>query len=425
MGFLLETEDAVDLGSLDIFKKHFGFIPKVFRAQMARADLVESEAKLMEALLFTTHSLTRVQKEFILLAVSAANLNTYFVGLHTQVLQILGIKPEESDQIAVDDRRTPLSAADHALLDFARKLALHPRKFSAADVELLRGHDFTEQQILEAVVVIGLAHFLNAVQMGLGITPEPRVVFPLKEVNPESDSQRPMLERPLQDESASDDPDMEFVARVKAGETDVFEELVRRHGRKIYRSLLAILGSAEEAEDAMQDAFLKAFEHLAEFQGRSRFSTWLVRIAINTGLQRLRGRKSFESLDEEDEEFKPRRIQAWQDDPEKSYSREELRRLIEKEVMKLPSKYRLALMLRDLEELSTEEAANALGLTVPGLKARVLRGRLMLRESLVPYFAKEGTRVNAWLAARILLPNWGISSTTTSRLRFANNLRPT
>ncbi len=397
MGFLLETEDAVDLGSLDIFKKHFGFIPKVFRAQMARADLVESEAKLMEALLFTTHSLTRVQKEFILLAVSAANLNTYFVGLHTQVLQILGIKLEESDQIAIDHRSAPLSAADQALLDFARKLALHPRTFSAADVELLRGHEFTEQQVLEAVVMIGLAHFLNAVQMGLGITPDfkPRVVFPLKEVNPEVDSQRPMLELPLQDETASDDPDMEFVARVKAGETDVFEELVRRHGRKIYRSLLAILGSAEEAEDAMQDAFLKAFEHLAEFQGRSRFSTWLVRIAINTGLQRLRGRKNFESLDEEDEEFKPRRIQAWQDDPEKSYSREELRRLIEKEIMRLPPKYRVALMLRDLEELSTEEAANALGLTIPGLKARVLRGRLMLRESLVPYFSKEGTRVNA------------------------------
>ena len=204
-----------------------------------------------------------------------------------------------------------------------------------------------------------------------------------------------MLERPLADESASDDPDTEFVTRVQAGDTDAFEHLVRRHGRRVYRSLVGILGSAEEAEDAMQDAFLKAYQHVAEFKGRSKFSTWLVRIAINTGLQRLRGRTNFESLDDEEKDFRPRRVQVWQDDPEQSYSREELRRLVEQEVMKLPPKYRVALMLRDLEELSTEEAANALGLTIPGMKARVLRGRLMLRESLVPYFSKESARVTA------------------------------
>ena len=397
MSFLLEIEDTTDTGSLDIFKKHIGFIPKVFRAQMARADLVASEAKLMESLLFTTHALKRIHKEVILLAVSATNQNTYFVGLQTQILQLLGKRSEESDRIALGQYGPSLSEADRALVDFARKLALYPQSFSSADVELLRHYEFTDQQILEAVVMIGLAHFLNAVQMGLGIEPDfkPRIVFPLKEVNPATDSQRPMLKLPLADESAIDDPDADIVGRVIAGDTDLFEELVRRHGRRIYRSLLAIVGSAAEAEDAMQDAFLKAFEHLAEFKGRSKFSTWLVRISINTGLQRLRGRKDFESLDEDDEEFRPRRIQAWQDDPEKSYSREELRHLIEREIMKLPLKYRVALMLRDLEELSTEEAANALGLTIPGLKARVVRGRLMLRESLVPYFSSEGTRVNA------------------------------
>jgi len=395
VSFLPEIEDPAN-GSLAVFKKHLGFIPGVFRAQMVRADVVESEAKLMESLLFTTRFLTRVQKELILLAVSAANHNTYFVGLQTQVLQLLGKKPEESDRIALDNHSASLSAPDLALLDFARKLTLQPRTFSAGDVELLRGHEFADEQIHEAVVLVGLAQFLNAVQMGLGVKPDfkPRIVFPLKEVNPATGSQRPMLEVPLA-ESTSPDPDAEFVARVNAGETDAFEELVRRHGRKIYRSLLAILGNAEEAEDAMQDAFLKAFAHLSEFKGRSKFSTWLVRIAINTGLQRLRGRKNFESLDEDDQEFRPRRIQAWQDDPEKSYSKEELRRLIEKEIMKLPPRYRVALMLRDLEELSTEESASALGLTIPALKARVVRGRLMLREALVPYFSKEGTGVTA------------------------------
>jgi RNA polymerase sigma-70 factor (ECF subfamily) len=178
--------------------------------------------------------------------------------------------------------------------------------------------------------------------------------------------------------------------RVRNGETDAFEELVRKHGRRVYRSLVGILGNAEEAEDALQDAFLKAFQHLPNFEARSRFSTWLVRIAINTGVQRLRSRKEVDSLDEENEEFRPRNIQAWTDTPEEFYSREELRRLVEREVMKLPLKYRVALVLRDLEELSTEEAAAALGLSIPGLKARILRGRLMLREAMVPYFTKAG-----------------------------------
>ncbi len=397
MSFLPEKDASADMTSLAIFKQHLGFVPGVFRAQMARPDLVESQAKLIESLLFTRGALTRIQKEFILLAVSGANLNTYFPAAHSRTLQFLGVKPEQSELVAVDHRRATLPEADTAMLDFARKLVLEPHTFSADDVDLLRGQGFSEAQILEAVLMVGLTNLLNAVQMGLGTEPDfkPRAVIPLKEVNPAAESERPMLERPLSDESVSADPDAEFVARVKAGETDAFEALVRRHGRRVYRSLVGLLGSAEEAEDALQDAFLKAFQHLPEFEGRSRFSTWLVRIALNTGLQRLRGRKDFETLDDDSEEFRPRQIQAWQENPEDSYSREELKRLVEKEVMKLPSKYRVALMLRDLEELSTEEAANALGLTIPGLKARVLRGRLMLRESMVAYFAKTGAGVNA------------------------------
>jgi len=397
LSFLPETDNPELLASLTVFKQHFGFVPRVFKAQMGRPDLVESQAKLIETLLFGKGSLTRIQKEFILLAVSGANQNSYFPAVHSRTLQFLGVDPEKTQQIAVDHHQASLSKADVALLDFARKLAQQAHAFSADDVEVLRGHGFSEEQILEAVLMVGLTNLLNVVQMGLGTEPDfkPRLVFPLKEVNPPEDSERPILERPLADESASADPDAEFVARVKAGETDAFEELVRRHGRRVYRSLIGILDSVEEAEDAMQDAFLKAFQHLPEFEGRSRFSTWLVRIALNTGLQRLRGRKDFETLDDESEEFRPRRIQSWLENPEDLYSREELRRLVEMEVMKLPSKYRVALILRDLEELSTEEAANALGLTIPGLKARVLRGRLMLRESMVSYFAKAGAGVNA------------------------------
>jgi RNA polymerase sigma-70 factor (ECF subfamily) len=392
MGFLPEMDDALSAESLSALKRNFGLAPKVYRAQLLRPDLVDAQVHLLDRLLFTNGTLSRLQKEFILLAVSAANNNSYFPALHCQTLQFLGVRPEQSQQVAIDHRHANLPAPDVALLNFARKLASEAHSFTDLDVEALRKSSFTDEQILEAVLMVGLTQLLNWVQMGLGTEPDfkPRLTLPLKEVNRAVDLERQMLEPESPGDFVSGDPDFEIVVRVRNGETDAFEELVRKHGRRVYRSLVGILGSPEEAEDALQDAFLKAFQHLPNFEARSRFSTWLVRIAINTGLQRLRSRKEVDSLDEENEEFRPRNIQAWTESPEEFYSREELRRLVEKEVMKLPLKYRVALMLRDLEELSTEEAAAALGLSVPGLKARILRGRLMLRESMVPYFAKAG-----------------------------------
>jgi RNA polymerase sigma-70 factor, ECF subfamily len=392
VGYLPEIDEAQGAEGLTTLKRNFGLVPKIYRAQLLRTDILNAEVQMLDQLLFGKGALTRVQKEFILLSVSAENNNSYFPALHCQTLQFLGVKPELSQQVTIDHRETSLSQSDIVLLDFARKLVSQPHSFSDNDVELLRKHDFSDEQILEAVLMVGLTQFLNWVQMGLGTEPDfkPRLTFPLKEVNPAVDSERQISETDFTGDVVSDDPDFEIVVRVKNGDTDAFEELVRKHGRRVYRSLIGILGTPEEAEDALQDAFLKAFQHLPNFEARSRFSTWLVRIAINTGLQRLRGRKDFDSLDEESEQFKPRSIQAWTDSPEDYYSREELRKLVEQEVMKLPLKYRMALMLRDLEELSTEEAAASLGLTVPGLKARVLRGRLMLREAMVPYFSKAG-----------------------------------
>ena len=393
MGFLSEVDDELTAESLATLKRNFGLAPRVYRAQLLRPDLVDAQVRLLDRLLFSKGALSRVQKEFILLAVSAENNNTYFPALHCQTLQFLGVKPQQSEQVAIDHRDANLSESDVVLLNFARKLtAVGSRSFTEHDVESLREANFTDEQILEAVLMVGMTQLLNCIQSGLGteLDFKPRLIFPLKEVNPPLASERQILEPELAGDFVSDDPDFEIVARVKNGDTDAFEELVRKHGRRVYRSLLGILGHADEAEDALQDAFLKAFQHLAEFENRSRFSTWLVRIAINAGLQRMRSRKDIDSLDEENEEFRPRNIQAWTDTPEESYSREELRRLVEREVMKLPVKYRVALMLRDLEELSTEETALALGLSVPGVKARVLRGRLMLRESMVQYFSKAG-----------------------------------
>jgi RNA polymerase sigma-70 factor (ECF subfamily) len=197
---------------------------------------------------------------------------------------------------------------------------------------------------------------------------------------------------------AGEDLDAGLVARVQGGDVEAFEELVRRHSRCVYRVLVGILGDAEQARDTMQDAFLKAFVHIGEFQARSKFSTWLLSIARNTGVQRLRERKNVDSLDEdgrvEGDEFRPRQVRAWQDNPEQLYAEAEIRGLVEKGVMSLPAKYRVVVILRDLEQLSTEEVAQGLGLSVPALKARLVRGRLMLREFLSPHFTERTRGIN-------------------------------
>jgi RNA polymerase sigma-70 factor, ECF subfamily len=159
----------------------------------------------------------------------------------------------------------------------------------------------------------------------------------------------------------------------------------------LYRTLIAILGDAGDAQDAMQDTLLNAFKHIGGFQGRSKFSTWLVSIARNAALQRLRSRRNTESLDQidtkEDREFRPRQIAAWQENPEQRHSRKELQQLIEEGLLQLPAKYRVIVMLRDIEQLSTDDVARQLGLSVPAVKTRLLRGRLMLREWLSPHLA--------------------------------------
>jgi RNA polymerase sigma-70 factor, ECF subfamily len=187
------------------------------------------------------------------------------------------------------------------------------------------------------------------------------------------------------------DEDLDLVARARQGETAAFEALFRRHHRAVYRTLLGITGCSEDAEDAVQNAFLKAFQHLDQFAGASRFSTWLTRIAINEGLGRLRERGRLESVDAaadgEDESFMPRNVRAWEEDPEALRSRAQKKELVEAEILKLPSKYRLAVLLRDIQQYSAEEAAQILGLGVPTLKTHLLRGRLQLREALAQHFA--------------------------------------
>jgi len=192
-------------------------------------------------------------------------------------------------------------------------------------------------------------------------------------------------------EQAPNDPidpaaeDLALIASVLAGDRRAFEPLVRKHERRVFRVTLAVLGNVEDAEEAVQDTFVKAFRHLDQFRKESRFTTWLTRIAVNEALQKRQSRKESVSLDDSrgvEEQFVPRRIESWRADPEKLYGRQELRRVIETAIQSLPAIYREAFVLRDVEEMTAEEAAEAIGIRVPALKSRLLRARLMIRESL-------------------------------------------
>jgi RNA polymerase sigma-70 factor (ECF subfamily) len=355
--------------------------------------LLEAELEAVGRILLPEEALTRVQKESILLAVSAANLNSYCVAMHCNLLRGLGMPSEEGDQIAVDYHEANLSVADKALLDFAVKLGTRGREFSRRDVVKLQALGFTEEQILECVVVTALNNFANTLQMGLGIEPDfaPPPVFEENKVHLADAVATPIgREGGVYRGDAIHDLDAELVAQAQDGKLEAFEELVRRHTQLIYRTLMAMLGKPPDAQDALQDTLLNAFKHIGGFQGRSKFSTWLVSIARNTALQRLRARKDVESLDEpereEEGDFRPRQVRSWADNPEQLHSKSEIQQLVEAGILGLPAKYRVVVVLRDIEQLSTDEVARQLGLSVPAVKTRLLRGRLMLREWLSPHF---------------------------------------
>src|SRR4029077_1820616 len=175
----------------------------------------------------------------------------------------------------------------------------------------------------EAAVVTALNNFANTLQMGLGIEPdfEPPPIFEQNKVNLLGAATTLMpREGAVHLVETPRDADAELVADAQCGKLEAFEELVRRNSQMIYRALIAILGDASDAQDAMQDTLLSAFKHIGGFQGRSKFSTWLVSIARNAALQRLRSRRNIESLDQndtaEDRDFRPRQVAAWQENPE-------------------------------------------------------------------------------------------------------------
>lgn len=186
-----------------------------------------------------------------------------------------------------------------------------------------------------------------------------------------------------------------LVAEAQQGGVEAFTELVNRYERNIFRLARHITQNPEDAEDVLQETFMKAYEHLVDFQGNSKFYTWLVRIAVNQSLMKLRKRKTDASVSLDEpfdtgEESLTREIAVWDPNPELTYSREEMREILEKAVESLPPVFRAVFVLRDIEELSTEETAALLSLSIPAVKSRLLRARLRLREKLTRYFKRKG-----------------------------------
>jgi len=189
------------------------------------------------------------------------------------------------------------------------------------------------------------------------------------------------------------DNESTLVAQLRAGDEQAFEQVVRLYGGRLLAVARRIVGTEEDARDAVQDAFLNAFKSLDRFEGNAKLSTWLHRIVVNAALMKLRTRKrkpeqSIETLlpgfleDGHHEE----RFKSWDEPIDQLMERAENRELVRKQIDALPEGYRTVLVLRDIEGLDTEETANVLGLSVNATKIRLHRARQALRTLLAPHF---------------------------------------
>jgi RNA polymerase sigma-70 factor (ECF subfamily) len=201
-----------------------------------------------------------------------------------------------------------------------------------------------------------------------------------------SQTSRPLPAQPGEDEAL-------LVAAARRGDAAAFEQLVSRYERKIFRLEMNITQNREDAEDAMQEAFLKAYLNLKWFEGKSRFYTWLVRIAVNEGLMKLRRRRPNQVSIDQPPDLEAAQyvteLEAWGPDPEQQYAQAQLQEILNSAISELEEEYRIVFTLRDIEQISTEETAELLGLSVPAVKSRLLRARLKLRQKLNRYFRKR------------------------------------
>ena len=198
-----------------------------------------------------------------------------------------------------------------------------------------------------------------------------------------------------------------LIRRIREGEHELFYELIRPYERRVYSAALAILRNEADAEDAAQEAVLKAFKHIRQFRAEARFSTWLIQITVNEA--RMRKRKDHAHViepivDRQDEEgnYTPRDFADWHEIPSETLERKEVRQLLAEALDSLGEKYREVFVLRDMQHLSIEETARALQISTASVKTRLLRARLMLRDLLAP----------------------GLGGSFNSRLSFAKGTKP-
>ncbi len=198
-----------------------------------------------------------------------------------------------------------------------------------------------------------------------------------------------------------------LIARILAGEKEVFHQLIRPYERRVYLTVFSMVKNEAEAEDAAQETVVSAYRHLASFRGDAKFSTWLTTIAINEGRKRLRKAKGAaeESIEEQAEgyegDFTPAPLTDWREIPLEALERKELRQALRSAVAELPDIYRQVFTLRDLEELNVEETAEALGINPGAVKVRLHRARMMLQKRLVP-FLKSTARASRAFFGRAL-----------------------
>jgi RNA polymerase sigma-70 factor, ECF subfamily len=190
-------------------------------------------------------------------------------------------------------------------------------------------------------------------------------------------------------ETASDD--LALVHASKSGDVAAFEELVKRYDRKLLRIAQHLTHNLEDAQDVVQEAFLKAFQHLGQFRENSKFSTWLIRITLNQSLMKLRKLRlarevSIDNDFQSEEDHLPIDVADWAPNPEELYGAAELREILRKALQELAPGSRAVFVLRDIEGLSLEQTAEVLDLSLAAVKARSRRARLQLRERLSEYF---------------------------------------
>jgi RNA polymerase sigma-70 factor (ECF subfamily) len=182
--------------------------------------------------------------------------------------------------------------------------------------------------------------------------------------------------------------EQDLILNVQRGQHELFYELVRPYERRVFAAALAILRNEHDAEDAAQEAMLKAFANIRQFRAEARFSTWLIQITVNEALMRRRRERTvvMEGIDDrrdsEESEYAPREFADWREIPSEALERKEVRQRLAEALGTLDRKYREVFVLRDMEQMNIQETAEALGISVASVKTRLLRARLMLRDLL-------------------------------------------